>query len=146
MANASNEADDTKLWPPTIERMFIDIMVDERAKGNMVHGVFKRNIWENIRNELNKCANRVYSKLQVRTKFIRLRSRHHIFSQLLRHTGMGWDAVTGTVTASDEVWSNVIAVSYLFIQKKWKLFTSFFFSTTYMCDNYYYYCFLHVFH
>lgn len=48
MANASNEADDTKLWPPTIERMFIDIMVDEQAKANMVRGVFRRNIWKNI--------------------------------------------------------------------------------------------------
>ncbi|KAF3970984.1 hypothetical protein CMV_005368 [Castanea mollissima] len=80
-------------------------------KGTWYTVFFKRNIWENIRNELNKCANQVYSKLQVRTKFNRLRSRHHIFSQLLQHTGMGWDAVTGTVTASDEVWANVIAAN-----------------------------------
>ena len=34
--------------------------------------------------------------------------------------------MTGTVTASDEVWANVIALSDLFIQKKCKLLISFF--------------------
>ena len=40
MAQETQDAYD-KMWPPHIEQIFIDIMVDEQQKGNMEHSVFR---------------------------------------------------------------------------------------------------------
>ena len=50
----------------------------------------------------------------MKTKFNWLRQMHRIFSQLLQHTGLGWDAETNTVFGNDEVWMNVLTVSEVF--------------------------------
>ena len=109
-----NEENDGKMWHSTIEKLFIQLMVDEMMKGNMREGVMHRRGWDNILEELKKQTKRYYKLEQLKTKFNRLRQRHRVFSQLLQHTGLGWDAETNTVTASDEVWRNVLAVSELF--------------------------------
>jgi hypothetical protein len=113
MATELNDAEDQKLWPPQIEKLFIDLIVEECIKENMPDGVFKRFTWNIMVTKLNACANRSFNHKQLKTKFNRLRIRHRIFSQLLEHTGMGWNPVTNTVTASEEVWQNVLAVSFM---------------------------------
>ncbi|KAK7821699.1 hypothetical protein CFP56_037475 [Quercus suber] len=35
---ASTDAEDCKLWPPPIEKHFIDVLVEEEAKGNIPSG------------------------------------------------------------------------------------------------------------
>ena len=35
MANAIIDAEDGKLWPPLVEKHFIDVLVDEELRGNM---------------------------------------------------------------------------------------------------------------
>jgi hypothetical protein len=114
MTTELNDVDDAKLWPPNVEKLFIQLMVDEMVKGNMQEGIFHKRIWDKILEELNKQSKRNYKFPQVKTKFNRLRQRHRIFSQLLQHTGLGWDAETNTVSGSDEVWMNVLAVSEVF--------------------------------
>ena len=86
MAHELNEAEDLKLWPPAIEKLFIDIMVEEQAKGNMKTGVFKKRTWTKIRNELNARANRCFVMQQLETKFNRLRTKHETIYQDLRQT------------------------------------------------------------
>jgi hypothetical protein len=113
MATKLNDAEDQKLWPPQMEKLFIDIKMEECIKGNMPDGVFKRSTWNKLVTELNVCANRSFNHKQVKTKFNRLQTRHLIFSQLFEHTRMGWNPVTNTVIASDEVWQNVLTVSFM---------------------------------
>ena len=114
MTTELNDADDVKLWPPNVEKLFIQLMVKEMFKGNMQESVFHKRIWDKILEGLNRQTKRNYKFPQVKTKFNWLRQRHHIFSQLLQHTGFGWDAETNTVSGSDEVWMNVLAVSEVF--------------------------------
>lgn len=109
MANELNDDEEMKLWPPLIEKLFIELMVDEQGKGNMQNGVFYKRTWTKIHSELNVRAKRNFRFKQVKAKFNRLRQRHRIFSQLLQHSGLSWDAETNTVTASNEVWGNVLA-------------------------------------
>ena len=116
MAHELNEAEDLKLWPPAIEKLFLDIMIEEQVKGNMKTGVFKKRTWTKIQNELNARANRCCGMQQLETKFNRLRTKHETIFQDLRNSGMGWDFKTNTVIASDEVWVDVLAVSVLFVQ------------------------------
>ena len=113
MTTELNNAEDLKLWPPQMEKLFVNIMVKECIKGNVPDGAFKRSTWNKLVTKLNVRANRSFNHKQVKIKFNWLQTRHRIFSQLLEHTGMGWNPVTNTVTASDEVWQNVLAISFM---------------------------------
>ncbi|KAK9988613.1 hypothetical protein SO802_028852 [Lithocarpus litseifolius] len=108
MAHESQEADEKK-WPPHVEHIFIDIMLEEQLKGNMPNGVFKGPTWAAITAELNQRTGKDFLSKQVQQKHNRLRPKQRKWSQLLRHTKLGWDELTQIVTCSDEVWQNVIA-------------------------------------
>ena len=113
MAQETQDADD-KMWPPHIEQIFIDIMVDEQQKGNMEHSVFKGTTWLSIMKTLNEQTGKSFLPKQVKDKHNRLRQKDRKWGQLLRHTGLEWDETTQTVTASKEVWANVVAVCYIY--------------------------------
>ena len=98
------------MWPPHIEKIFIDIMVDEQQKGNMEHGIFKATTWLSITNALNEQMGKSFCLKQVTQKHNRFRQKQRKWSQLLSHTGLGWDETTQTVIASKEVWANMVAV------------------------------------
>ncbi|KAK9984423.1 hypothetical protein SO802_033948 [Lithocarpus litseifolius] len=74
MAQETQDADD-KLWPPHIEQIFIDIMVDEQEKGNMEHGVFKAKAWLSIAKTLNEQTGKCFLPKQVKDKHNRLRQK-----------------------------------------------------------------------
>ena len=112
MAHESQEADEKK-WPPHVEHIFVEIMLEEQLKGNMPSGVFKGPTWASITAELNRRTGKDFVFKQVQQKHNRLRLKQRKWSQLLRHMGLGWDEQTQTVTCSDEVWQNVIAVYLL---------------------------------
>ena len=38
----------------------------------------------------------------------RLNVRHHVFSKLIGHSGMGWDSYTKTMIGSEEVWATAL--------------------------------------
>ena len=38
----------------------------------------------------------------------RLNVRHHVFSELIGHSGMGWDSCTKTMIGSEEVWATAL--------------------------------------
>ena len=89
-------------------------MVDEQQKGNMEHSVFKPKAWLSITKTLNEQTGKSFTPKQVKDKHNRLRQKQRKLGQLLRHTGLVWDGTTQTITVSDEVWANVIAVCYIY--------------------------------
>ena len=110
--------DKDKKWPKAVEKHFIDILLEEDAKGNMPQGQFKPRTWTAVMNEFNKHANKIYSKTQLTQKYQRMKQRHCTFSQLIARTGMGWDPISNTVTASEEAWAAAFAVSPLTYSKQ----------------------------
>ena len=103
MAQETQDVDDNVMWPSHIEQIFIDIMVEEQQKGNMEHGVFKAKTWLSITKSLIAQIGKTFLPKQVKDKHDRLRQKQRKWGQLLRHTGLGWDETTQTVTASKEV-------------------------------------------
>ena len=93
MAQESQNAEEPK-WPSHIEKIFIDIMVDEQQKGNMEHGIFKSTSSLSITNALNVQTGRSFSIKQVQQKHNRLKQKQRKWSKLLSHTGLGWDETT----------------------------------------------------
>ena len=102
MAHETQDVDD-KMWPPQIEHIFINIMVDEQLKGNMEHGTYKATTWQSIMKTLNEQTRRSFLPKQVIQTHNRLRQKQRKWGHLLRHTELGWDETAQTVTASKEV-------------------------------------------
>ena len=54
--------DEDKKWLNAVEKHFIDILLEEDAKGNMSQGQFKTRTWTYVMNEFSKRTNKNYSK------------------------------------------------------------------------------------
>ncbi|KAL6318090.1 hypothetical protein AAG906_035235 [Vitis piasezkii] len=108
MTTEITDVEDAGTWRGNIEKIFIDIMVNEVNKGNMDSGTFSTNTWRRILLEVNSQGKRNFNLKQLKQKFNRLRAMHREFSDLLKHTGFGWDAETNTVHALEETWQNYI--------------------------------------
>ena len=80
----------------------------------MEHDVFKAKTWLLITKALNEQTGKTFLPKQVKDKYNRLRQKQRKLGQLLRHTGLGWDETTQMVTASEEVWANMIVVCYIY--------------------------------
>ena len=64
MAHESQEADEKK-WPPHVEHIFVEIMLEEQLNGNMPSGVFKGPTWASITAELNRRTRKDFLFKQV---------------------------------------------------------------------------------
>ena len=73
MENATTDAEDGKLWLATVEKHFINVLLEEAAKRNMPQGVFKTGTWTAVINEFNKCTNKNYNKTQLTQKYQRMK-------------------------------------------------------------------------
>jgi len=93
MAQESQNVEEL-MWPPHIEKIFIDIMVDEQQKENMEYGIFKVTTWLSITNALNEQMGKSFRPKQVTQRHNRLRQKQRKWSQLLSHTRLGWDKTT----------------------------------------------------
>ncbi|XP_075645390.1 uncharacterized protein LOC142616415 [Castanea sativa] len=106
MENATTDAEDGKLWPPLVEKHFIDVLVKEELRGNMLQCQFKTGLWTSIVREFNLHANKNYNKEQLRQKYQILKVQYRAFSQLLGRTGIGWDPISKMAIASDMAWAS----------------------------------------
>ncbi|XP_050248523.1 uncharacterized protein At2g29880-like [Quercus robur] len=120
MEERTADAEDRKLWPEVVEKHFIDILLEEDAKGNMPQGQFKTGTWTIVMNEFNKRTNKNYNKTQLTQKYQRMKGRHRTFFQLIARTGMGWDPISNIVTASEEAWAAAFVVNHKFKEFKKK--------------------------
>ena len=118
MKERTADAEDRKLWPEAVEKHFIDVLLEEDTKGNMPQGQFKTETWTVVMNEFNKRANKNYNKTQLIQKYQRMNGRHRTFSQFIAYTGMGWDPISNTMTASEEALAAAFAVSPLTCSKQ----------------------------
>ena len=71
MAHESQDADN-KLWPPHVEHIFIEIMLEEQIKGNMENGVFKGLMRQTMTQELNNRTGKNLTSKKVFQKHNRL--------------------------------------------------------------------------
>ncbi|KAK7846222.1 l10-interacting myb domain-containing protein [Quercus suber] len=120
MDERTANAEDRKLWLIAVEKHFIEVLLEEDAKGNMPQGQFKTGTWTIVMNEFNKRTNKNYNKTQLTQKCQRMKGRHRTFSQLIEHTRLGWDPISNTVTASEEAWAAAFAVNHKFKEFKKK--------------------------
>ncbi|XP_008246059.1 PREDICTED: L10-interacting MYB domain-containing protein-like [Prunus mume] len=108
MAPKNVDGEEKVQWPSKHEEFFIHILHDHVKKGDLQASTFKTKVWSEISEELlAKCGKKCTVK-QLKSKFNRLRIAHREFSDLIEHTGFGWDPNANTVTASEDVWASYI--------------------------------------
>ncbi|XP_058730953.1 uncharacterized protein LOC131602780 isoform X3 [Vicia villosa] len=99
---------DSTLWPDSVTKAFIKIMVDEVTKGNMSNGMFHTRTWTSMTTLLNSITNCSYKMEQLKEKMHSLRAMFHEFYSLLQNTEFKWNVETNTVIASDNDWQNYL--------------------------------------
>ncbi|CAN1163060.1 L10-interacting MYB domain-containing protein [Linum perenne] len=99
------------VWPTVRENFLLDTMLEEMKKGHLVSSSFSKTGWQRIINALKDKFNKLYTQKQLVNKYGVMKTKHSNFKKLLSHTGMGYNEVTGQVTADDEVWALAKAVN-----------------------------------
>ena len=85
---------DNETYLAHVDHILIEIMLEEQLKGNMENNVFKSPMWQSITTKLNTQTRKSFPRKKVVQKHNRLRLKQHKWSQLLKHTGLGWDEHT----------------------------------------------------
>nr|POE45409.1 hypothetical protein CFP56_61255 [Quercus suber] len=60
MDERAADVEERKLWPTAVERHFIEVLLEEDAKGNIPQGQFKSGTWTAVTNEFNKRTNKAF--------------------------------------------------------------------------------------
>ena len=71
---------------------------------------FSKSAWKRILVNLCACTKKSYTDIQIRNKFNQLKQRQNDFKLLLQETRIGYNATTGQVTTSEDVWKKLIRV------------------------------------
>ncbi|KAK0575135.1 hypothetical protein LWI29_034424 [Acer saccharum] len=102
------DVDDKAEWSTRNDVIFIRILHDHVKKGDLQTSIFHKRVWSQIVDEVFQQTKKRFTVLQLKSKFNRFRTKHHVFSDLISHTGFGWDHISNTVTASEVVWAEYI--------------------------------------
>lgn len=103
-------------WSPKDVRLFVDTLLEYKRNGEMRNNNFGK-AWSKITKDFNAKAEYKQNQEQLSKKFNRFRSDWNAFKDLREKTGLGWDPVKETVTASDEQWGDLVKVLYLIYYK-----------------------------
>ncbi|KAK9992502.1 hypothetical protein SO802_027487 [Lithocarpus litseifolius] len=94
-------AGDLRRWGDDCVDNLYDIVFSQFLLGNFAARLPRKPLWDVITNTLNAQTGKDFHK--------RLRGKQHKWSQLLNHSGLGWDKATQAVTCTDKVWAHVVA-------------------------------------
>ncbi|KAF7139640.1 hypothetical protein RHSIM_Rhsim07G0109100 [Rhododendron simsii] len=109
MSTSSRKKLDADNWSYENTEIFLQIMLDEARTDHGTNSNKRRAFnslqWTAILHELKKRTNKNdYTTIKIQQKFDRLKKDYKLFKHLTERSGMGWDPVSQTVTASADVW------------------------------------------
>ncbi|XP_031379775.1 uncharacterized protein At2g29880-like [Punica granatum] len=90
-------------WSDEMEFAFINIMLEKLRRSHST--TWKKTTWKEITAEMvNLFPEQQLCLQKVKDKHQRMKTNFTRFSEIVRHTGVGWDAETNTITADQDVW------------------------------------------
>ncbi|OWM86921.1 uncharacterized protein LOC116189307 [Punica granatum] len=94
-------------WTNDLESAFIEIMLDKFERTHT--SSWKGRDWEKMNKELEEqFPGVILGAEKLKQKARRLKIQYNQFTELIEHTGVGWDGLTNTVKASPDVWDKFI--------------------------------------
>ncbi|GMP48384.1 hypothetical protein CsSME_00015756 [Camellia sinensis var. sinensis] len=108
----ANDIDDFKMWGSENVKIFLEILLGKIKKEGPCMSKKDRSFypkqWQTIDEEMTKKLGKNFELKKLKGKFARLKANYKEFAALKNHTGLGWDPITQTVTAPDDVWKNYV--------------------------------------
>ncbi|XP_058224209.1 uncharacterized protein LOC131333613 isoform X3 [Rhododendron vialii] len=91
-------------WTPPMDRYFIDLMLEQIRKGNMVYQNFNKIAWDDMVAKFVAELGFQYQKDNLRIRFGHMRDIFLDMRTLIDHSGFAWDEKQQMVTATDDIW------------------------------------------
>ncbi|KAF8401398.1 hypothetical protein HHK36_012336 [Tetracentron sinense] len=95
-------------WTPSMDRYFIDLVLDQVHKGNMADNACRKQIWMHMITLFNAKFGSQYDKDVLRNRYKTLRRQYNDIKILLDQSGFSWDETRQMVIADDIVWDDYI--------------------------------------
>ncbi|XP_042491122.1 uncharacterized protein LOC122070941 isoform X2 [Macadamia integrifolia] len=95
-------------WTPPMDHYFIDLMLDQVHRGNMIDHKFNKEAWTDMITLFNANFGSLHDKDVLRSRYKNLRKRYNDMKMLLDHGGFAWDEARHIITAADDVWDAYI--------------------------------------
>ena len=101
-------------WTQTMERYFIDLMLDQVHRGNRMGHTFNKQAWADMHIMFNGKFGSQYEKDVLKSRYTVLWKQFNDMKNLLDQSGFSWDDTRKMVVADDCVWDAYIKVHYFF--------------------------------
>ncbi|XP_004497637.1 uncharacterized protein [Cicer arietinum] len=101
-------------WSPMMDRVFVELMLDQVRKGNKIDRTFTRQAWGDMAELFNDRFGCHYGKVVLKNRFNVLRRHYGSINVLLGKEGFSWDKKQHKVVADDQVWQKCIRANHKF--------------------------------
>ncbi|KAJ9682048.1 hypothetical protein PVL29_018098 [Vitis rotundifolia] len=95
-------------WTQTMERYFIDLMLDQVHRGNRMGHTFNKQAWADMHTMFNGKFGSQYEKDVLKSRYTVLWKQFNDMKNLLDQSGFSWDDTRKMVVADDCVWDAYI--------------------------------------
>lgn len=95
-------------WTPTMERYFIDLMLEHMHRGNRMGHTFNKQAWADMLLVFNAKFGSQYDKDVLKSRYTNLWKQFNDIKNLLGQSGFSWDETQQMVVADDHVWDTYI--------------------------------------
>ncbi|XP_047311624.1 L10-interacting MYB domain-containing protein-like [Impatiens glandulifera] len=95
-------------WTTTLNKILVDIMVEQVRCGNRKKDTFNKKGWKLISDNFHKRSGFKWGEEQIMTQYDVLKKEYNLTKTLLEQSDFIWEESTGTITAKDEDWERFI--------------------------------------
>ena len=114
-SNAPMSSDRTRTnWTPTMERYFIDLMLDQMHRGNRLGHTFNKQAWTDMLSIFNAKFGCKYDRDTLKSHYTNLWKQYNDVKNLLEQNGFSWDDIRKVVVAPPHVWNAYVKVGMMF--------------------------------
>ncbi|EOY11394.1 Uncharacterized protein TCM_026587 isoform 1 [Theobroma cacao] len=104
-SNAPTSNDRTRTnWTPTMERYFIDLMLDQMHRGNRLGHTFNKQAWTDMLTIFNAKFGCKYDRDTLKSHYTNLWKQYNDVKNLLEQNGFSWDDIRKLIVAPPHVW------------------------------------------
>jgi len=104
------DAGSTIEWTESMERCFVDFMVEQVNNGNRIENLFNEEAWMHVAQTFNTRWGLQSDKKVLMEQYLCLMKKHDDICNILSHSEFAWNETLQTIIAKDDVWDAYIKV------------------------------------